>query len=205
LHRVKKILAICKDCVKDYTSVMLEGTGAHRMSVTLKKVEVNMSDVTHFGYNLGAMYLDLYQRMEDQSSITKENLLYSLQSHNSNLKDVSRLISAMTERKAKGSANFNSEPEFIELIDRIRENNKDPKTNQSILPPHQYHWNDERTIEIALQGLNDQVKIISQEVNHVTMLIQQQYQDMHSVAETSRKSCELVIEEIKSIQRRTGH
>lgn len=157
------------------------------------------------GYNIGAIYLDMYQRLEDHNAVEKDNLLKQLQSHNSNLKDISRLIAAFTERKSKGDANFQNEPEYIELIDRIRESNKDPHTGQSILPPHQYRWNDEKTIEIALQGLNDHVKILSQEVNHVTMLIQQNYQDMHSFSETTRKSVELMIEEIRSVLRRTGN
>ena len=110
----------------------------------------------------------------------------------------------MTERKAHGKANFNGEPEYMDLIDRIREDNKDPQTGQSILPSHQYEWNDDRTIDIALQGLNDHVKIIGQEVNQITMYIQQQYQDMHSIAEIARKSCEDIIAGIQSIQRRTG-
>lgn len=160
---------------------------------------------TNFGYNLGYAYLDLYQKMENQNRVSRDDLLVQLQTQNSNLKDISRLISAMTERKTSGKADFHDEPEYIELIDRIRESNRDAHTGQSIIPNHQYIWNDERTIEIALQGLNDHVKIIGQEVNHVTMLIQQQYQDMHSVAETARKSCDIVIEEIRSIQRRTGH
>ena len=164
-----------------------------------------MSSSSGFGYNVGALYLDMYQKLEDHNAIEKDRLLQELQSHNSNLKDISRLIQAFTERKSKGDANFNNEPEYIALIDRIRENNKDPHTGQSILPPHQYRWNDERTIEIVLQGLSDHVKIISQEVNHSTMLIQQNYQDMQSFSETTRKSIELIIEEIRSVLRRTGN
>ena len=161
--------------------------------------------VANHGYNLGAIYLDLYQKAEAHNKVSKDNLMQQLTEQNTNLKDISRLISAMTERKSSGKANFNDEPEYVELIDRIRENNKDPRTGQSILPAHQYNWNDERTIDIALQGLNDHVKIIGQEVNHITMLIQQQYQDMNSTAETARKSTELTIAEIQAIQRRTGN
>jgi len=164
-----------------------------------------MSDIANFGYNLGSINVELYLSVENLNNVRKEDLLLQLQTQNGRLKDISKLISAMTERKAAGKANFNGEPEYMDLIDRIREDNKDPQTGQSILPSHQYDWNDERTIDIALQGLNDQVKIIGQEVNQITMYIQQQYQDMHSIAEIARKSCEDIIAGIQSIQRRTGN
>ncbi|MBM3207512.1 MAG: hypothetical protein FJZ57_02755 [Chlamydiae bacterium] len=159
---------------------------------------------TETGYNIGLMYTDLYLQAEAASNKKKDALLLELQSHNDNLKDVAKLVSALTEKKASGKADFSHSPEFKDLIDRIWEKNKDPETNQSVIPSHQYCWKDENSIDIALQGLNDRVKILGQEANNVTMYIQQEYHDMNAITDSAKKFLEMINETIRTIQSRTG-
>jgi hypothetical protein len=59
-------------------------------------------------------------------------------------------------------------------------------------------------MEILVQGLNDHVKIIGQQANKITMLIQQEYHDMNSITDSARKFIEMINESIRSIQNRTG-
>jgi hypothetical protein len=153
--------------------------------------------------NLGLLAIELVIKAEENSNRKKQLLLEQMQGHNSNLKDISQLIRALTECKAQGKANF-SEDAMRDLIDRVREKNRDPNTLKSVVADNQYNWKDEASIEITLQALNDQVKIIGQELNQITMLIQQEYQDMDGVIQSGRKLIELIGEGMRSIQGRTG-
>jgi hypothetical protein len=156
------------------------------------------------GYNIGQIYADLYLQAESVSNKKKNDLLEELQNHNNNLKDVAKLISALTEKKESGKADFSHSPEFIDLIDRVYEQNKDEQTQQSVIPSHQYFWKDEASIDIALQGLNDRVKILGQEASNITMYIQQEYHDMNAITDSAKKFLDMINEAIRTIQSRTG-
>jgi hypothetical protein len=142
--------------------------------------------------------------MEERNSCDKDNLMQKLQQHNKNLKDITTLINAMTERKAKGKADFSGDAEMRDLIDTIRNEHMDARTGQSILPSHQYSWNDEKRIDDCIHTLQAHTEIISKEVNHIMMTIQQNYQEIQAVAKTAQESCQREIEAIQNIQRRSG-
>ncbi|MCX6988349.1 MAG: hypothetical protein NTZ52_02425 [Chlamydiae bacterium] len=153
--------------------------------------------------NLGLLAIQTLASAELHSDRKKQQLLAEMQGYNGSLKDISELIRALTERKAQGKADF-SEPQFRDLIDRVRESNRDPHTQQSVVPDYQYNWPSESSIDITLQGLNDRVKIIGQELNQIMMGIEQEYKDMDGILQAGRELAKLIQESIRSIQSRTG-
>jgi hypothetical protein len=91
-------------------------------------------------HNIGMEYLSLFREAEQHTNSKKDNLLSDLDNHNNNLKDISFFLSAITERKKTGKVDFVGEPNYMDLIDKIRENNIDVSTGQSIIPAHNYSW-----------------------------------------------------------------
>jgi adenylate kinase family enzyme len=151
------------------------------------------------GYNLSMEFVHAHEKAYNTRKMSKDALMTQLSAQNEQLKELSRFINALVQRKESGKADFHDEPEFMDLIDRIREAHIDPRTGESIIPAHQYKWDTEKEIETVLQVLNDHVKIIAQDVNQTTMLISQDTQDTIQLTEISYKTIDMLIRHIESI------
>ncbi len=156
------------------------------------------------GYNVGLAFIQAHATAYDSRDLAKNQCLQKLHEYNAHLKDLSTLINALVQKKNSGKADFQSDPEMMNLIDRIRATHEDPSTHQSILPPHQYSWQSEKEIEAILQLLNDHVKILSGEINQTTMQLSQETQDTLQLTEISYKTIDMLIRHIESILAKMG-
>lgn len=156
------------------------------------------------GYNPGLAFIQAHEQVYQARHASKENILHQLETYNMQIKDLSKLITEITQRKPSGKADFSDEPEFMDLIDRIREAHTDPHTHASIIASHKYSWTDEREMDIVLQAMNDRVKILSQDENIQTMYLNQEFQDTTQISDIAKKCIDGQARHIDGLNQKMG-
>lgn len=155
--------------------------------------------MTVLGYNVAYEMVQAHSKVQDARQIEKDAIVQKLEEHHVQLKDLSAVITELTNKKSTGKASFNDSPELIALLDRVREANRDSHTKHSIIPDNTYSWNSEKEIENILTVLNDHVKIIAGEINTETMRMQEEYKVTLEITDISQKTLDMLIRFIESI------
>ena len=164
-----------------------------------------MSVEQNHGYNVARIFLEeLYKPVNDYKQVTEDNLLDKLSERNMRLKDLSRLIQELTNRKPSGNANFEGDDTMCEIISRIRDSDKD-ENGLSVIENNKYSWKSESEINAQIEALNNTVKRLGDESNLDLMRIQHIKQDKTQSTESTKKAIEEQIELIKIMQRRAGN
>jgi len=149
-----------------------------------------------YGYNMGLHSIQLANAYFDHS----DHRIFEHTRENDEIIDKLRLIkdgivSLNNDRKASQKIDYTKNPEKRELINKIRE------INPKLVSHDCYAWKEEE-IDAFIDSLNNEAKLLTNDMNIKTMNITQLFQDRNKIVEALAKIIETYDEESKHYIRR---
>lgn len=150
------------------------------------------------GYNIQSEVCTVYGKFFDQQENKLNELIDKIAHGNTDAKTVSNLVNKLTHlKKTSKKGNFSDDPEVRQWIDHIHERNPTIFGNGSL-----YFFKDEDSIDVVVQALDGELKMISTEMNQHMMLINNEYETRSQMTENSRQILKEASDFLQSIVRK---
>jgi hypothetical protein len=149
-----------------------------------------------YGYNIGyhAIHLgESYFTHSDHQIFEHTNKNDAIVNQLRTIKDA--IVSLNNDRKATQKIDYSKNWEKRDLIDKVRE------INPNLVSPNCYAWK-EGEIDAFIDSLNNEAKLLTNDMNIKTMNITQLFQDRNKIVEILAKIIETYDEESKHYVRR---
>ena len=147
-----------------------------------------------FGYNIQLEMCNAYERFFSHKEVELNGLIDQISQANLETKTISDLMNKLAHaKKTDKKTDFSNDQEVRTWIDHIHER------NPTIFEENRYRLKNEEEIDVVIQGLDAEQKMIAAEMNQHMMTITNKYEDRSQMTEQARQVLKEASDHIQSI------